>query len=79
MHYDDNDCISRVPSMWNMLNRAEQVRIPEYKTLAYQTPKTAHNYVQTTVLKHPIKQWRGVNGKRKENNYNDNNKPTKQT
>ena len=42
-------------SMWNMLNYAEQVQIPKYKT---------HNQnstcVQTIMLKHPTKQWRGA-------------------
>ena len=28
--------------VWNMLNSAEQVQIPKYKTHAYKAPKTAH-------------------------------------
>ena len=37
-----------------MLNGTEQVQIQKYKTHAHKTPKTA--YVQTVMLKHPIKQ-----------------------
>ena len=42
------------PSMWNMLNCAEQVQIKKYKTHAQKTPKTAG--VQIIKLKHPTKQ-----------------------
>ena len=42
-------------SMWNMLNCAEQVQIQKYKTHAYKTLKTEG--VQTSMLKHPTKQF----------------------
>ena len=43
-------------SMWNMLNRAEEVQVQKYKTHAYQTPETPG--VQT--IKDPTKQLKKV-------------------
>ena len=50
-------------SMWNMLNCAEQVYIQKYKTDAYKTLKTAG--VQTVMLKHPTKQLKKKEAKKK--------------
>ena len=44
-----------------MLSCAEQVQMQKYKTHACETPKTA--CVQTTMLKHPTKQFRSVKKK----------------